>query len=351
MAKRVLSILLVAIMTFCLFAVFSGCKKEGENGSLYIYNWSEYIPPEIYDLFEEETGIKVHESLYDSNEEMLSRLQASGTGQFDILVPSTYIVSVLVEEGFIQPINKDNIENMKNLDPNIVTEGYNEYVVPYMGTFTIIAYNEDMVADLGIDGFTTLNDLLDPRLEGNLVVLDDARELIDAALKANGLEPDCTDEETIESIVPWLKDLAKNVVAYDSQSPKTLLATNQVAVGLVYNIDAGQAIQENDRIRVAYVAEPGEMNIDNFAITSTAKNVENAELFISFIHRPDIYKMILDEFPGVCVNDAALAILDDFYLENAGSNIDKSEIARAHYPKDVGEAAAYYDSAFEEMKS
>ena len=82
-----------------------------------------------------------------------------------------------------------------------------------------------------------------------------------------------------------------------------------------------------------------------------AQNVENAMKFIDFVHRPDIYKMILDVFPGVCVNDAALEIMDERYLENPGSNVDQSEIARANLIEEVGDAVTYYDDVFTKMKT
>lgn len=124
-----------------------------------------------------------------------------------------------------------------------------------------------------------------------------------------------------------------------------------MAVGVVYNIDAGQAIMENSSIDVAFTEEPCELSVDNFVITAEAKNVENAEKFMDFIHQPEVYKMILDEFPGVCLNQAALDILDSSYLDNPGSNVEQSEIARANLIGEVGDAVAWYDEVFTKMKT
>ena len=197
----------------------------------------------------------------------------------------------------------------------------------------------------------SFNDLLNPALENNMVVVDDVREIVGIALKAQGQDSNTTDQATIEGTLPWLKQLVPNIKAYDSDSPKTLLASNEVAVGVVYNIDAGMAINENPDIDVVFTEEPCEMSMDNFVLTSGAQNVENAMKFIDFVHRPDIYKMILDEFPGVCANDAALEIMDSRYLDNPGSNVDQSEIARANLIEEVGDAVTYYDDVFTQMKT
>lgn len=351
--KKTLAVILSGIILLAM--VLSGCGggAQNEKKELYLYNWTEYIPQEVYDLFEEETGIRVIESTFSSNEEMLAKLEAGGTDQYDMVVASSYVLNLMREKNMIQKIDKSKIENFNNVSPAVLdtsTDPGNEYSIPYMATMTVIAINNEKMNELGVT-ITSLNDLLNPALENNLVVLDDSRELVGAALKATGQDADTRDQATIEGTIDWLRQLKKNVKAFDSDSAKTLLATNEVAAGLVYNIDAGQAISQNDQISVVYTTEPCEAAVDNFVITSTSKNKENAEAFINFVHRPDIYKMILDEFPGVCLNDAAKELLDSAYLDNEGSNVDPDQLARAHFTQDIGDAAAYYDDVFTKMKS
>ena len=350
--KKVLAIILSGV--FLLSMVLSGCGgAKSEKKELYLYNWTEYMPPAVYELFEEETGIRVIESTFSSNEEMLAKLEAGGTDQYDLVVASGYVINLMKEKGMIQKIDKSKIENFKNISSAVLdtdSDPGNEYSIPYMATVTVVAVNDEKLAELGVT-ITSLNDLLNPAFENNLVVLDDSRELVGAALKATGQDVDTRDQATIEGALDWLRQLKKNVKAFDSDSARTLLATNEVAAGLVYNIDAGQAIAENDQISVVYTTEPCEAAVDNFVLTSTSKNIENAEAFINFIHRPEIYKMILDEFPGVCLNDAAKELLDSSYFDNAGSNIKTDELGRAHFTQDIGDAAAYYDEVFTKMKS
>ena len=346
-------IVLALVAAFCM-AALTGCGGGSDSGeTLNLYNWTEYIPQEVYDAFEEETGIEVIESTFSSNEEMLAKLTAGGTGQYDMVVASNYVIKAMEEQGLIQELDKTQLENLGNISDAALGMNFdpeNQYSIPFMGGITVIAYNTKMCEELGVT-IEKFDDLLNPALENNMVVVDDVREIVGIALKAQGQDSNTTDQAVIEGTLPWLQQLVPNIKAYDSDSPKTLLASNEVAVGVVYNIDAGMAINENPDIDVVFTEEPCEMSMDNFVLTSEAKNVENAMKFIDFVHRPDIYKMILDVFPGVCVNDAALEIMDERYLENPGSNVDQSEIARANLIEEVGDAVTYYDDVFTKMKT
>lgn len=350
MKKR--GIALALITAFCVTAL-SGCGGSDSKEKLYVYNWTEYIPQGVYDAFEEETGIEVVESTFSSNEEMLAKLTASGTEQYDLVVASNYVVKAMQEQNLIQELDKSSLQNLGNISETALGLSYdpdNSYTIPFMGGITVIAYNAKKCEELGVK-IEKFDDLLNPALENNIVVVDDVREIVGIALKAQGQDSNTTEQSVIEGTLPWLMELQPNVKAYDSDSPKTLLAANDVAVGVVYNIDAGMAINENPDIDVVFTEEPCEMSMDNFVLTSGAKNVENAMKFIDFIHEPEIYKMILDEFPGVCINDAALEIMDAQYLDNPGSNVAQSEIDRATLIEEVGDAVTYYDEVFTKMKT
>lgn len=350
MKKKIFTLLLAVVLGV---TALSGCGKSESGEKLYLYNWTEYIPQEVYDAFEEETGIQVVESTFSSNEEMLAKLTAGGTEQYDMVIASNYVIEAMLEQNMLQEINKENLTNLGNMSDTVMGLAYdpeNKYSIPYMATITVIAINTKKCQELGVE-IKKFDDLLNPALVNNIVVVDDVREIAGIALKAQGQDPNSTDQAVIEASLSWLEQLKPNIKAYDSDSPKTLLAANDVAVGIVYNIDAGQAIMENSDIDVVFTEEPCEISIDNFVITANAKNKENAEKFMDFVMRPEIYKMILDEFPGVCINDAALDVLDETYFDNAGSNVDPKEIQRAHLIGEVGDAVTWYDEVFTKMKT
>lgn len=350
--KKVISTILTAAVIAGLAAGCSGGGSD-EQTTLHVYNWSEYIPQEVYDQFEEETGIKVVETTFSSNEEMLAKLTAGGSDQYDLVIASNYVIPAMQEQGLIKPLNKDNIPNFSNLydiykgmdfDPN------NEWSIPYMATMTVIAVNKPKCEELGVE-IKSLNDLLDDKLNQNLVAVDDCRELVGIALKAEGKNPDTTDEAEIMSVEPWLKDLAQNIKIYDSDTAFSALAANEVAAGIVYNMDAALAIDENPDIEVVYTTEECEMSVDNFVMTANTQHQEEAEQFIDFIHRPEVYAQCLEAYPAISMNEKGFDMMSDEYKSNEGADPDKAEIERAHLIGDVGDAATYYDAVYSSMKN
>ena len=351
MKKRIVMVLAFSL----LVGLLGGCGSQGLDSQkkLYVYNWSEYIPEEVYKMFEEETGIEVVEAPFSSNEEMLAKMVAGGDEQYDIVVASNYVISAMKEQKMIQKLDISKIENFANLTDAAVGMDFdpkNEYSVPYMATITLVAVNQKMLDKLGVK-ISSYNDLLNPALKNNIVIPDDSREVVDMALKAIGEDPDSKDEATIKKASAWLKKLAPNVKLYDSDTPYQALVTDEVAVGLVYNMDAAKALRESKDIKLVQIEEPFEMAYDNFVISAKSKNKDIAEQFINFIHRPEIYKMCLEEYPCVCLNKETLKLMNDEWLSNPAANVKQEEIQRAHVTGDVGSAASYYDDVFAGMKN
>lgn len=359
--KKIISIILIFSLTLTLIScgskkyVASSTSSSGKEYAkeLYLYNWTEYIPQSVFDAFEKEYGIKVVQSTFTSNEELLAKLIAGGTDQYDLTVASNYIVQPMIEKGLIQKLDKSEITNLSNVSDTALDRDFdkgNEYSVPYRNSITVVAVNKAKLKELGVE-INSLNDLQNPKLTNQIVIVDDSREIIGAALKAQGKDPNTKDEGTIQDAEPWLEKVKGNIKSYDSDSPKTLLISNEAAVGLVYNTDAGLAMAENKDIDIVKTKEPYELSIDNFVITAGAKHKKEAELFINFIERPEIYKMCLDEYPGGSINKEANKLLGEDYLNNKGSNVDEEEIKRSNLIEDVGDAAEYYDDVFTKMKA
>ena len=346
----------IFLATTTIMGSMTGCgNKEAtkDNNVLYIYNWSEYIPPEVYEEFEEETGIKVVETTFASNEEMLAKLTAGGSDQYDLITASNYVIPAMKEQGLIKELNVSDIPNFANiydLYKGMDFDPENKWSVPYMSTMTMIAVNKKKCEELGVE-INSLNDLLDEKLKKNIVVVDDCRELVGVALKAEGKDPDSRDEATIKSVEPWLKKFSENIKIYDAETSFSSLAANDVAVGLVYNMDAALAINENPDIEVIYTEEPCELSVDNFVLSASSQNQEAAEKFIDFIHRPEVYIKCLAEYPAISMNEKAFELMDEEYKSNQGANPDMDEVSRAHIIGDIGEAAVYYDEVYSAMKN
>jgi len=116
--------------------------------TLYFYNWTEYVPPGLLEQFTKETGIKVIYSTYESNESMYAKLKTWKDGAYDLVVPSTYFVAKMRNEGMLQKIDKTQLSNFKNLDPNLLNKPFdpnNDYSIPYIWGATAIGINTDEV--------------------------------------------------------------------------------------------------------------------------------------------------------------------------------------------------------------
>lgn len=361
--KRVLSFILCFVLVALMLGACSSAKKEVQSGTaseggnpagddkeLNLFIWSEYIPQSVLDTFKEKYGVEVKLATYASNEEMLAKLMAGGASQYDMVVPSNYVVHTMVQQNLLQTINHDSIPNLKNIDPNMLGKDFdkeNKYTVPYMVSFTLLAVNKK-TCPVEIKSY---NDLLNPALKDSMVVVDDPRELIGIALQALGYSFNETDAAKLEEAKRWLLKLTPNIKAYDGDSPKTKLISGETSVGFVWSGEAALAMAENPDIQVVWPKEGINMAIDNLAITSGAKHKKAAELFIDYILDPQTSKLISDEYPYTNPNKEAQKLLSKDYMDNPASNVPEEEVKKATLTEEAGEAMEAFDKIWSEIKT
>lgn len=351
--KKVLFIILAAVITASAFTGCGSADKAAGGGAekeLDIFSWSEYIPQSVLDGFTEKYGIQVKMATYASNEEMLAKLMAGGNSQYDLVVPSNYVINAMAQQKLIQPLDQANIPNIKNINPDMLDMDFdkgNVYTVPYMVSFTLLAVNTK-TCPVEIKSY---NDLLDPRLKGSLVMVDDSRELIGIALLALGYSFNETDQAKLDEAKEWLLKLVPNVKAYDSDSPKTKMISGETTAGLIWNGEAALAMQENPDIQIAWPKEGVSMAIDNFAVTEGAKHKKAAESFIDYVLDPQTSKLISDEYPYTNPNKAAEQYLSKTYLDCPASNVPSEQVKKAVLTEDAGDAVGAFDKIWSEIKS
>src|SRR6185295_14464343 len=167
-----------------LFFALGGQGHSAKGGELNIYIWSNYLPENVIAEFERRYDAKIHVELYDSNEALLAKLQ-SGSAVYDIVVPSDYMVTILKAQGLLEELDRDQVTNFSNLDPQFAGLAYdpaNQFSVPYMWGTTGIAYRKDKVARPP-ESWSSLWDIY---YKDRLSMLDDVRETFGAALKFTG---------------------------------------------------------------------------------------------------------------------------------------------------------------------
>jgi spermidine/putrescine transport system permease protein len=317
--------------------------------NLNIFCWSEYIPQEIVDAFSKETGIKVSIETYASNEEMLAKLFAGG-GAYDLIQPSEYVIEGLIREGMLIPIDHQAIPNMKNLAPEFTSMSFdpgNKYSVPYMAGTVGIVVNSELVQD-EIKGY---NDVFQEKFSKNIVVLDDAREIVSWGLESLGIPVNEVSDENLEKVKPVLAKWLPLVKVFDSDSPKTALLNGDVALGVIWAGEGAILLNEDKKFKWVVPAEGGHLFVDSLAIPKSAKHVKNAELFINFILRPEISAKISEAFPYLNPNLAARELLTPAQRNNPASFPTADELANMQTFKDIGEQATKIDELVTSLKA
>lgn len=336
---------LIILLVFIF--LLSGCSNNEEV--VNILNWSSYIPNEVIKDFEHQTGIKVNYNTYSSNEECLAKLQAAKSGTYDLIFPSDYLVELLIEKEMIQKLDKTKLNNISNLNTNYLDLEYdpsNVYTLPFLAASVVIVYDEEFVNK----EITSYNDLLSSEYFDNIVLLDDQRIIIGMALLALGYDMNDTNDSHIEEAINWLLALKPNIKAFDSDSPKTFMITKETKIGVMWNAEAALAMNEVPSLKVAYPSEGFNISIDNFAIPSNAKNLDNAYKFIDYILKPEVMQRIIEEYPYKNLNIKTQELLSDTYINNIAANIPDNYFNRGLFVKNIDEAILKYDKAWVSIK-
>jgi spermidine/putrescine transport system substrate-binding protein len=205
---------------------------------IFLYSWVEYIDPDIKTQFEEECGVKVTETNFDSNETLLATLQAGGA-DYDIVVPSDYMVQIMISEGMLMELDWNVISNIQYMDELNVNQYFDpeqKYTVPYFWGTSGFAVDTNVVTEYG----PTWKMMFDPNSPycGQISMLDDERETIGAALMYLGYSINDTDPAHLEEAKNLLIEQSKCVKAYDSQTNDDLIISGETVLGHIWTGDA-----------------------------------------------------------------------------------------------------------------
>ena len=300
------------VLIFSILLLITGCNSKEKANEVNVLNWSSYIPDSVVRNFEKETGIKVNYSTYSSNEECLAKVSSAKEGTYDLIFPSDYMIEIMRDRNMLEQLKWYELKNISNINETYLNQSYdpkNEYSLPFVVASTVIAVNRDNIKE----EITSYKDLLNENFKNNITLIDDQRIIIGMGLLANGFDMNSTDANELEIAKNWLLKLKENVKAFDSDSPKNFLITEESDIALLWNAEAALAYQDNNNIEIIYPEEGTAISIDNFAIPKGAKNESNAYKFIDYILRADVMKEIIDSYPYKNVNKETDLLLDDSY--------------------------------------
>ena len=277
--KRALTIITAAAALLTLGLA----KAEGE---LFIYNWTEYTPPELVAKFEKETGIKVSVDTYDSNETLLAKLQAGATG-YDIVVPSQNFVPIFIREGLIQKVAVHDLPNFKNMKDRWKFPEWDpeqEYTAPWQWGTTSFSYNSELYSGKG----ESLKEFFEPsdEVKGRLSVFQTPDEVVSLANIYLGL-PFCSEDSAqMKKVQDLLVKQKEYVVAYNSETMSDLLASGEAMMTNHWSGFSRLGRLTGAPIVYAYPKEGVVGWFDSMVVPASAKNVENARKFMNFMMDP-----------------------------------------------------------------
>ncbi len=311
---------------------------------LHIYNWSDYIAEETIPAFEKEFGVKVTYDVYESNEELMAKLQV-GAGGYDLVVPTGYIVTVLAAQNLLFPLNKKYLTNFGNVAPMFVNPGFdpeNKFGVPWQWGTTGIAYRADKVIPAP-DSWAVFHDT---KLAGKMTQMDDMRDAIGAWLKFRGKSLNSVDPADLAQAKTDAIAAKANLKAYLSAPVKGQLVAGDVWVAQLWNGDTAQARVEQPEIAYVLPKEGGGVWTDSLVIPASAPHKRAAHEFMNFILRPDIAAGI-SNFTGY--GTPVQPALDKLTVPVPLPT--EEELKRLEYQTDLAAATEAWDQLWTEIKS
>ncbi|MBL8153850.1 MAG: spermidine/putrescine ABC transporter substrate-binding protein [Anaerolineae bacterium] len=332
------------------------CPPGFEGQNLNVFNWSIYIAEDTVANFEAACGIKVTYDVYFTNEELVTKLRQGNPG-YDIIVPSDYMVAIMIEEGLLETLDKSLIPNFANLSPDLTDPWYdadNAHTVPYQWGTVGLAYNKTATGR----EITSYKDMFE--YDGNVAWLEDLRSMLAIGLVQLGYSPNSTNPDEINAAKDLLIANSGNVQAIVMGNSKELLARGEVDIAVDYNgnvfgLIAECAADPNCATEYAYSipSEGTGLWTDNLAIPVGAQNIPLAHAFIDYIFHPqvgaDISNFVVYGTPNQQALDLGLILPQ--YLNNPALYPPPEVRARLYQIEPVApDVESVYNDAWDEIK-
>ena len=286
--KKSLALLSTAALTLGLLSGCGGTQSgdakdpgTADKGVVNVYNWGVYIDESVLDDFTAETGIKVVYDTFESNEAMYGVLKNEGAS-YDVVIPSDYMISRMIEEDMLEPLNFDNIPNFEDVDPALKNPDYdpeNLYSVPYMWGLLGVIYNTTMVEETP----TSWDIMFDEDYAGQILMFNNSRDAIGIALKQLGYSYNTTDENQIKEAVDLLIEQKPLVQSYVMDDIFEKMQSGSAAIGAYYYGDFLTMQEVNPDLAFCLPEEGTNLYVDAMCIPKNADNKENAEIFINYM--------------------------------------------------------------------
>lgn len=327
-------------------ALMAGMAQAEET--LALYNWGDYINPEILTKFTEETGIKVTLDTYSSNEEMLAKIQAGATG-YDIVFPSVHMNDIMLKLGLLEKTDINLSPDFKNIDPaNLRSkeDPTSSYCLPYAWGTVGVFYNEKLTGPISswAEFFA-----VPEKTGGKITLLDDMREVLAIGLMVNGKSVNSTDPADIQLATDYVLAHKASVSAftYDSMA---MLGSGDIAAAHFF-VGGNVLFVDMPDIKYMIPSEGATMYQENICVLASAPNKENAKKFMEFYLRPEIAAMNVAQQYNGTANVPARDLIPETIKNNPNITVSADTIARLHIFEDIGASLKLYDRAWNTIRT
>lgn len=331
-------------------------RFAGQGMSINVYNWGEYISDggdgalDTNREFEALTGIKVNYTTFATNEELYAKLKSGGS-DYDIIIPSDYMVSKMIGEDMLEPLNYDNIPNFQYIDEayrNLEYDPENRYTVPYTWGTVGIIYNTTMV-DGEIDSWDAL---WDEQYKGNMLMFGNSRDAFAIAQSRLGIPYNSTEKDDYRKAADELIKQKPLVQAYVMDQIYDKMEGGEAALAPYYAGDAIVMMEENEDLAFVVPKEGANLFVDAICIPKGCQKKEAAEMYINFLSEPQVAAANIEYIGYSTPSSAAFALLDEETQNNPVIYPPEETLAKCQafrsLPEDVN---LYMDSLWTEIMS
>ena len=334
----------LALTSALVLAPMAGAAQE----TLSLYNWGDYINPEVLDAFTEETGIAVTLDTYGSNEEMLAKIQAGATG-YDIVFPSVHMHDILFQLGLLAKTDIGQAPGFENIDPQFIrakTDPEAEYCLPYAWGNVGIVYNKALAGEI-----TSWEEFFALGSEGQkITLLDDLRETIGIGLIMTGSPVNSTDPAEVEAAADYIVDHLQGVTAFTYDSVPQVISGDVAAAH--WYVGANIFVADNpDTIAYVIPEEGATLYQEDMCVLASAPNPEAAKKFLEFYLRPEIAALNVKQQMNGTPNIPAQDLIPAEIASNPTIYPPQEVIDKLQIFEDLGRDLQLYNTEWTRIKT
>lgn len=332
-----------------------GSSQASSGKDVYILNFGDYMSEEALEIFEKETGIRVHQDVFEANEEVIPVIESGA--KYDVICISDYCIERMIGKDLLLPLDKSKITNLKNInkekyDMLSVCDPGNTYAVPYFCGSMGIFFNKNKLDAMGVAYPKSWNELFNPALDGELIMQSSVRDLYTVALRKNGFSVNSTSKEEIDICTEDFIKQKPYVQGYFTDQVKEKMLSGEAAIAPMTSGDVQYVYLEGGQDEYCFVIpeEGTQFFIDAWCVLKNAENVDNAYKFIDYMCREDIARLNAEYVGYESVNDTAPDEEFLYMRKTEGAYIDYSK-GNNELERDVQDAIRYYTDGYNRIKA